>query len=73
MFSTVNSAIEWAPRLRISVRKYAQIAHLYLLSVQQLLAQAVHGKNKDGLDIGARVYTSVAGNVVTELVQCHYL
>jgi hypothetical protein len=25
------------------------------------------------LDIGARVYTSVAGNVVTELVQCHYL
>lgn len=48
-------------------------AHLYLLSVQQLLAQAVHGKNKDGLDIGARVYTSVAGNVVTELVQCHYL
>ena len=56
-----------------TVRKYAQIAHLYLLSVQQLLAQAVHGKNKDGLDIGARVYTSVAGNVVTELVQCHYL
>ena len=27
-----------------TVRKYAQIAHLYLLSVQQLLAQAVHGK-----------------------------
>ena len=23
--------------------------------------------------VGARVYTSVAGNVVTELVQCHYL
>lgn len=73
MFSTVNSAIEGGAEASDTVRKYAQIAHLYLLSVQQLLAQAVHGKNKDGLDIGARVYTSVAGNVVTELVQCHYL
>ena len=40
-----------------TVRKYAQIAICICCPFNNLLAQAVHGKNKDGFWISAREYT----------------
>lgn len=50
--------------------EHAQIAHLDALSLQQHLTHAVHGLHQHGIDVGAVVLGSVAGDVPGKLVQC---
>lgn len=50
--------------------EHAQVAHLDALSLQQHFTHAVHGLHQHGIDVGAVVLGSVAGDVPGKLVQC---
>lgn len=47
--------------------EHAQVAHLDALSLQQHFTHAVHGLHQHGIDVGAVVLGSVAGDVPGKL------
>ena len=49
--------------------EYAQVTHFDAFSFQQHLTHAVHGLHQHGIDVGAVVLGSVAGDVLGKLVQ----